>query len=106
MDEKTRALALKKLEFIVTHIAYPDEFLDNDKIEEFHKSIKIYPESYIKSQLSLNFFQTTYMIEQFRKPVNKTDWISHGRSITVNAFYDPSENSIRKFLSFLFPFYN
>lgn len=31
------------------------------------------------------------------KPVNKTYWADHSWIATVNAFYDPQGNSIRKF---------
>ncbi|XP_011495889.1 PREDICTED: neprilysin-1-like [Ceratosolen solmsi marchali] len=95
IDKKTKTSALEKLDWIVQHIAYPSEFLDNDKLDEFYKLLKIYPESYFKSQLSLNLFNAAYVFEKFNDPVNKTNWISHGRSAIVNAFYDPTENSIQ-----------
>lgn len=97
MDEKTRKEALEKLEWIQPHIAYPDEFLDDKKLDGYYQYLKMYPDSYLKSQLSLRLFKLAYDFDQLRKPVNKTDWISHGRAAIVNAFYDPTENSIRKF---------
>ncbi|XP_008202440.2 neprilysin-2-like [Nasonia vitripennis] len=95
MDEKTRKAALEKLDWIQPHIAYPDEFLDDKKLDGYYQYLKMYPDSYLKSQLSLRLFKLAYDFEQLRKPVNKTDWISHGRSAIVNAFYDPTENSIQ-----------
>lgn len=38
----------------------------------------------------------SFGLKKLREPVNKTDWITHGRPAVVNAFYSPLENSIRK----------
>lgn len=42
MDEKTRKNALEKADSMTTHIAYPDELLDDKKIEEFYKDVGIF----------------------------------------------------------------
>lgn len=39
MDEKTRANALDKARSMATHIAYPDELLDDRKLEEFYEGV-------------------------------------------------------------------
>lgn len=39
MDEKTRANAIDKARSMSTHIAYPDELLDNRKLEEFYDGV-------------------------------------------------------------------
>lgn len=36
MDEQTRKNAIDKAKSMSTHIAYPDELLDNKKLEEFY----------------------------------------------------------------------
>ncbi|KAJ8683696.1 hypothetical protein QAD02_019488 [Eretmocerus hayati] len=95
MDKKTKQAALDKLNAIQPYIAYPSEFLDDKKLDDYHQFLKMYPDSFLKSQLSINLFKMAYELEQFRKPVNKTDWITHGQSAIVNAFYEPSENSIQ-----------
>lgn len=59
---------------------------------------------YLESVLNLTLFGTDYSFKRLRKPVNKTDWISHGRPAIVNAFYSALENSIRKFLICSFHF--
>lgn len=51
---------------------------------------------YLMNVLNLTKFGTEYAYKKLREPVNKTDWISHGRPAIVNAFYAPLENSIRK----------
>lgn len=39
MDEKTRANAIDKAKSMSTHIAYPDELLDDKKLEEFYDGV-------------------------------------------------------------------
>lgn len=51
MDEHTRKNALDKAKSMATHIAYPDELLDNKKLEEFYGWVRI-----LFSALSSSFF--------------------------------------------------
>lgn len=39
MDEDTKQNALDKAKSMATHIAYPDELLDNNKLEEFYSGV-------------------------------------------------------------------
>lgn len=39
MDEETKQNALDKAKSMATHIAYPDELLDNKKLEDFYQSV-------------------------------------------------------------------
>lgn len=96
MDNETRKSALNKLHSMSTHIGYPDEIMDNSKIEEYYKDLEIDPDDYLKSVLHMNVFGTDYAFNKLRKPVNKTDWVTHARPAIVNAFYSSIENSIRK----------
>lgn len=41
MDDVTRKAALEKAESMTTHIGYPDELLDDKKLEEFYKGVCI-----------------------------------------------------------------
>lgn len=54
---------------------------------------------YLRNALNLTIFGMGYGLKKLREPVNKTDWVSHGRPAVVNAYYSPLENSIRNFLS-------
>ncbi|XP_043483736.1 neprilysin-2 isoform X2 [Leptopilina heterotoma] len=95
MDEKTRKSALEKAMSMSTHIAYPDELLDDKKLEEFYENLELNPGDYLQSILNLTQFATNYSFSKLRKPFNKTDWLSHGRPAVVNAFYSSIENSIQ-----------
>ena len=52
--------------------------------------------SYLRNALNMTIFGTNYSFKKLRKPVNKTDWVTHGRPAVVNAYYSALENSIRK----------
>lgn len=102
MDEETRAAALNKVHAMSTHIGYPDEIMDNQKIEKYYENLDIDPNNYLLSVLNMNVFGTDYAFNKLRKSVNKTDWVTHARPAIVNAFYSSIENSIRKFATNLF----
>lgn len=96
MDEETRKSAINKLHAMSTHIGYPDEIMDNSKIEKYYENLEIDENNYLSSVLNMNVFGTDYAFNKLRKPVNKTDWVTHARPAVVNAFYSSIENSIRK----------
>ncbi|XP_054271423.1 neprilysin-2 isoform X2 [Macrosteles quadrilineatus] len=95
MDEETRKNGLEKARAMTSHIAYPDEILDSSKLEEFYQKLEITQGNYLESVLNLTKFGLDFSFGRLRKPVNKTDWISHGRPAIVNAFYSSIENSIQ-----------
>ncbi|KAL7729560.1 hypothetical protein ACLKA6_007848 [Drosophila palustris] len=95
MDDKTKKEAKEKLHSMATHIGYPDEMLDNDKLAKYFEKLEINPDKYFESFLSMNIFGTDYSFNKLRLPVNKTDWVRHARPAVVNAFYSSLENSIQ-----------
>jgi len=101
MDEKTRENALEKAADMTSHIAYPDELLDDSKLEELYDGLELNPGDYLGNILNLTIFGMNFTFGRLRKPVNKAEWISHGRPAIVNAFYSSIENSIRKYLLIL-----
>ena len=96
MDENTRQSALDKIDSMKEFIGYPAEFLDNKKLDEFYKNLEIVPNDYLQAGLNVSIFKKDYTISQLRKPVNKSDWTSHGASSVVNAYFSSQENSIGK----------
>ncbi|KAH8343968.1 hypothetical protein KR084_002815 [Drosophila pseudotakahashii] len=95
MDAKTKKEAKEKLHSMATHIGYPDEMLDNEKLAAYYAKLDIDPDKYFESFLSMNIFGTDYSFNKLRLPVNKTDWVRHARPAIVNAFYSSLENSIQ-----------
>ncbi|KAH8248359.1 hypothetical protein KR032_002006, partial [Drosophila birchii] len=95
MDAKTKKEAKEKLHSMATHIGYPDEMLDNEKLATYYAKLDIDPDKYFESFLGMNIFGTDYSFNKLRLPVNKTDWVRHARPAIVNAFYSSLENSIQ-----------
>lgn len=95
MDEGTKESALDKAASMSSHIAYPDELLDDKKLEEFYEKLELTEGNYLESILNLTLFGIDYSFSRLRKPVNKSDWRAHGKPAIVNAFYSSIENSIR-----------
>lgn len=94
MDVDTKKAALSKVDAIISHIAYPDELYDDQKLETFYEKMVIDPDNYLESVLKINQFYNDYAFNQLRKPVNKTDWVQHAAPTYINAFYSFEENSI------------
>ncbi|XP_014091152.2 neprilysin-2 isoform X1 [Bactrocera oleae] len=95
MDDITKKEAKRKLYAMTTHIGYPDEMLDNSKLEEYYRNLEIDSSKYFESFLNMNVFGTDYSFNKLRLPVNKTDWMRHARPAVVNAYYSSIENSIQ-----------
>lgn len=99
MDQETRTAALKKANAMNFHIAYSDELIDNSKLEEFYDGLELQSDSLLQSVLNIRKFNKHFQINQFREPVNKTDWRDRSTKTTrVDAYYSPPENSIRKYI--------
>lgn len=98
MDEVTRAAAIEKAESMTSHIAYPDELTDNNKLEEYYNGLELQPDSLLQNVLRVRIFKDNHVMRRLRKAVNKTDWETHTMPATVNAAYSPLENSIRMFV--------
>lgn len=97
MDESTREAAMKKATGMVAHIGYPDELMNNTKIDEYYENLTLDENKYFESVINVTRFDNMKTMKSLRKLVNKTDWESHANVAVINAFYNPLENSIRKF---------
>ena len=95
MDDKTKAKALEKADKITPHVAYAKEILNDDLVNEFYDDLELQGDSYLQNVLKLKKHINLYYAKQFRKPIIKNDWRTHGGAAVVNAFYDSSENSIQ-----------
>ena len=95
MDDKTRARAHAKADKMMSFIAYKEEILDDDLINQFYEGLDITSTSFMKNYLNLRRFIGHYYAKEFRKKIDKLDWRTHGGAAMVNAFYDYDENSIQ-----------
>jgi neprilysin len=98
MDDTTRTAAVEKAKKMIAHIGYPDELMDDKKLIEYYNNLTISEGKYFESILNISKFDSKKTMENFRKLVNKTDWETHSSVAVINAFYNPLENSIRKYI--------
>jgi len=94
MDALTKQRAFEKADLMTPNIAYAKEILDDRLLEEFYDGLVLSKASYLKNYLHLKIWISKYYAKEFRQPVDKKSWKTHGGAAIVNAFYNPAENSI------------
>ncbi|XP_011706706.1 PREDICTED: neprilysin-1-like, partial [Wasmannia auropunctata] len=94
MDEKTRRSALEKVAAMTLHVAYPNELLDDRKLENYYEGLEFSVDNYLENIYNLSTFKTNFSFSRLRQPVNKTEWINYGSSAVNNAFSFLTKNSI------------
>lgn len=96
MDEQSIAAAIVKANNMHFHIAFPQELVDDEKLEILYSGLELQPESLLHNLIQIQKFIEYRTINKLRQPVNKTDWEEHSIITTVNAYYNFLENSISK----------
>jgi predicted metalloendopeptidase len=94
MDQATRGKAHEKLDQMIQFIAYPDELLDKSKVDGMFSELDIQEGDYLGNVLKLIKWYREFTNKRLRQPVDKKDWVDHSYVALVNAFYNPSVNSI------------
>lgn len=96
MDPVTKNNALDKAEAMDEFVAYPNELLDAHKVDDYYSPLRLDDDGhYFESMLHLAKFECDKNFERLHAPVNKSDWVTHGRAVVFNAFYNLVENSIQ-----------
>lgn len=85
MTPATRKAALKKLSLMEVRIGYPDKWWD-------YSSLKIDRGPYVLNVLRANRFLVKRDLAKIGRPVDRTEWEMSPQ--TINAYYNPSMNSI------------
>lgn len=98
MNGTTRDAAISKANEVYFHIGYPDELLDDKKLDEHYKNLELRSDSLLHSVIRIQKFEKDRKVSQLRIPVNKTDWVEHSiRTTKVGGSYLVLENSIGRF---------
>lgn len=95
MDQRTKNAAIAKANSLIAHIAYPEELMNDTKLEEYYKDLEMDDDQYLLNALRLNQFKTRQIIEELNRPVDKNEWLTHSTPAMTNAFYSALENSIQ-----------
>lgn len=85
MSEPTKEKALFKLNHMIFKVGYPDKWTDMS-------TLKINDDSYVKNVLNANKWFSNYMLHQYGKPVDRTEWGMNPQD--YNAYYNSSNNEI------------
>ena len=96
MDETTRKAAIEKAKAMTFHIGYPNELMDDDKLNEHFQDLKLKSDSQLQNILRIEQFRNKDIIDELRNRLDKDDWRNLGTGIThVNAFYSSIDNTIQ-----------
>jgi len=93
MDAETKVEAKKKLEKMDQYIAYPDEMINKEKVDGLHDGLKANG-SYYDNILERDKFWSAFEYKRLRQKIDPKEWIDHQSVALVNAFYNPSTNSM------------
>ncbi|KAJ8668211.1 hypothetical protein QAD02_009874 [Eretmocerus hayati] len=95
MDEDTRRIAVDKAKSMSEYIAYPEELLNNTKVDKVYDKVHMIPgHNLLQISLDFSLIAIELALKKLRKPVKRNKWIRHGMSADVNAYYSTSDNSI------------
>jgi putative endopeptidase len=85
MTPATRAAAAAKLERMQLRVGYPDQWRD-------YAGLAIDRGPYVLNVMRANTFEFNRQLAKIGKPVDRSEWYMTPQ--TVNAYYDPSMNSL------------
>jgi putative endopeptidase len=85
MTPATRAAAAAKLDLMQLRIGYPDQWRD-------YGALAIDRGPYVLNVMRANTFEFNRQLAKVGKPVDRSEWYMTPQ--TVNAYYDPSMNSL------------
>jgi membrane metallo-endopeptidase-like protein 1 len=96
MDSSTKFQAKEKARAVRIHVGYPEEHLSDAKLTALYSTYNFKVDDYLGNARNLVKEAVDLYFGKLRFPVNKNDWVTHGKTAVVNAFYLPLENAIRK----------
>jgi neprilysin len=88
MDKITKKTISDKIEKMTEHIGFDDKLLNDTKIEEYYKTIKVDETKFYETVLGLNDALRTKNYKELIEPVDKNDWDSLIMPTAADAFYD------------------
>lgn len=98
MDEETKRVAMAKHAKLDHFIGYPEEIMDDRKLNEFYENLEFHDDDFFKNMEKLSNFDLAIGFKRLREPVIKTDWRDRYPSTMANALYSPLRNSIGWFI--------
>lgn len=99
MDPETQNAAIQKAKTVKTFIGYPNELVEIERLDEYYKDLGMQPDNFLVNYLRFELFDLYQYFKMLREPVQKLRLgsLSVLDLADVNAYNQPSENSIRTF---------
>ncbi|KAL3283408.1 hypothetical protein HHI36_006553 [Cryptolaemus montrouzieri] len=94
MDGITKARALEKADSLITHVAYAEELLDDETLEDMYSDIHVNERMFLQSYLNINKHEWNRLLHRLLEQVRRDDWRETSEPTTINAFYYLLENSM------------
>lgn len=104
LDSATKIQALEKINEMTVQIGYPEEYLNNTKIERYYKGLDLNENfTLFESVMILDLFKTNRKFKQLKKQAIEVLKVTHGSKrpkysdvIVANAIYDNDRNAVCK----------
>lgn len=94
MDEEVQQYLLNKLEPLNLDIGYPDELLDDSKIEEYYEQLEVDENNYLRSVMSVFKWENDNDFIKLRDPIT-IDWRLNLLPTIMQGAYNGDENRLR-----------
>lgn len=93
MDEDTKSASYQKITNIKPLLGFPDNLLEDGKLEEYYSGIVVDPKKLLENMLNINKIKEKISLDALRYKNNVT---FTANPIMANAFYQRNHNSISK----------
>lgn len=74
MDNITRSKAQMKLSYMISVIGYPDELLNDDKLNDYYTGLPVNPRNLLETVLNFNKFDLNGAIRNLKRRISNADW--------------------------------
>ena len=92
MEDGVKERARKKLSEMDQFIAYSDEFLEKEKVDELHSGLNVTETDFFANSLDIYKFWRRSEYNRLRLKIDRRSWIEHSYVALVNALYYPENN--------------
>lgn len=97
LDDQVKAAAMSKAIAMNFDIGFPDELIDDNKLNEYYDGLELHPNSVLENIMRVNQFLGKRKKRRLHKPIDRREWSERAsRLTTVDAFYGVSQNTICK----------
>ncbi|KAK4881417.1 hypothetical protein RN001_004736 [Aquatica leii] len=95
MDEETRVKAIERISSSRNYIAFPNELLHFDKIEQRYIGYQMEEDNFLASMLNAEYYETNNKFKQLHEPVEKDEELNDEYATHTEISYFPRDNTIR-----------